>query len=67
MEGGREDVLPFILSVWSVVLLLTLSALFAGAKRLEDDVKSRSSRRHVYSLLAGAAAVAADITQHNRT
>ena len=25
-------------------------------KRLEDDVKGRSSRRHVYSLLAGAVA-----------
>ena len=67
VEGGREVVLLFILFVWSVHLLFTLSALFARAKRLEEDMKSPSSCRHVYSLRAGTAAVAEDITQHNHT
>ena len=53
VEGGREVVLLFILFVSSVVCC--------------SHVKSRSSCRHVYSLLAGTAAIAEDMTQHNRT
>ena len=46
------------------VSLFTLSALFAElrvgkaqAKRLEEDLRSHRNYRHVYSLLAGLAAV----------
>ena len=56
-----------ILLVMPVVLLFTLLALFAEpkvgkarAKRLED-ARSHRKCRHVYSLLADAAAVAAAI------
>ena len=50
-----------------VVLLFTPFTLFveprvgkAQANRLEEDLRSRRSCRHVYSLLPGAAAIAAD-------
>ena len=52
-----------ILFVAPVVLLSTLSALFAEpgagkarAQRLEGDARSLRNRRHISSLLAGAAA-----------
>ena len=58
-----------ILLIVPVVSLFTLSALFAEprvgkarAKRLEEDSKSRRNCRHVYSLLAEAAAGAAATT-----
>ena len=58
-----------ILLIVPVVSLFTLSAMFAEprvgkarAKGLEEDSKSRRNCRHVYSLLAGAAATAPDIT-----
>ena len=51
-----------------VVLLFTLFALFteprvgiARAKRLEESSRSHRNCRHIYSLLADAAAVAAAI------
>ena len=57
-----------ILLVMPVVLLFTLLALFAEpkvgrarAKKLEEDARSHRKCRHVYSLLADAAAVAAAI------
>ena len=60
--------LLFILFTAPVVLLFTPSALFSGprgrkarAKRPEE-YESRRNCRHVYSLLAGRAAVAMDIT-----
>ena len=37
------------------------------AKRLEEHVRSRRNFRLVYSLLAGAAVIAADVTQDNCT
>ena len=62
----------FILFVASIVSLLTRFALFVEprvgkvwAKRLEGD--SRSYRNSAYSLLAGMAAIAADVTQDNHT
>ena len=66
--------MPILLTV-TTVLLLTLCALFvepcvakALAKRLEEDVSIHRNCRHIYSLLAGAAAVAAFITsQYNCT
>ena len=36
-------------------------------KRLEEDARSRRNCRHLYSLLADTAAVAAAITSHNLT
>lgn len=67
-----STVLLFILFTVPVVLLFTLSKVFvdsrvgkAQAKRPEEDVRSYSNCRHVYSLLAGTATLAADITQHN--
>ena len=39
----------------------------AQAKRLEENARSPRNRRHMSSLLAGTAAVAADITPHNIT
>ena len=57
-----------VLLVMPVVLLFTLLALFAEpkvgrarAKKLEEDARSHRKCRHVYSLLADAAAVAAAI------
>ena len=51
-----------------------LSALFAEpmagkvrAKRLEENARVHGNCRYIYSLLAGAAAIALDRTQHNRT
>lgn len=61
-------VLLLILFLTSVVSLFTLSALFAEARigkawrKRPEDVRSHRNFRHVYSLLAGTAAVAADIT-----
>ena len=49
-----------ILLVMPAVLLFTLSALFAEprvGKRLKEDTISRRNCRHVYSLLAGTAAI----------
>ena len=52
-----------------VVWLFTLSALFtesrvgkAQANRLETEERSQRNCRHIYSLLAGTAAVTADIS-----
>ena len=43
----------------SIVLLFTLIAEPKGqAKRLEEDVISHRNCRHIYSLLAGTAAIA---------
>ena len=54
-----------ILFMMPTVLLFTLCTLFvesrvgnAQAKRLEEDTKSHRNCRHIYSLLAGTAAVA---------
>ena len=56
-----------VLVMMPVVLLFTLCPLFIESrvgkvqtKRLEEDAKSCRNCRHVYSLLAGTAAVAAD-------
>ena len=49
-----------ILLVMPAVLLFTLSAQFAEprvSKRLEEDTRSCRNCRHVYSLLAGTAAI----------
>ena len=61
--------LLFILFTAPVVRLFTPSALFseprggkAQAKRPEEYARSHRNCRHVYSLLAGTAAVAMDIT-----
>lgn len=58
--------IPFVMPV---VLLFTLSAPFpetkvgkARARRLEGDSRSRWNCRHIYSRLADAAAIAADVT-----
>ena len=58
-----------ILFVMPIVLLFTLSTLFtepvvgkAQAKRLEENLTNCRNCKHVYSLLAGAAAIAADTT-----
>ena len=56
----------FILFIVPIVLLLTLAALFAeprvGKARAEVGTRSLRDCRHAYSLLAGTAAIAADIT-----
>ena len=64
-----STVLLFIMFTAPIVLLFTLSKVFvdstvgkAQAKRPEEDVRSCSNCSHVYSLLAGAATLAADIT-----
>ena len=64
-----------ILFVTSIVSLFTLSTLFneprvgkVQAKRLEGDSRSCRNCRHIYSLLADAAALSAAVTkltQHN--
>ena len=53
-----------ILFLMPIVLLFTLSTLYAEfrvgrvrARRLEEDRRSLRNCRHVYSLLAGAAAI----------
>lgn len=63
-----------ILFVTPDVLLFTLTTLFAEprvgdaqAERMEEEARSHTNRRHVYSFLAGTAAVAADVTQHSLT
>lgn len=68
-SGLTLFVLSFIPFTASVVLLFTLSPLFAEprvgrvqAERMGKDAKSPRSCRHIHSLLAGTAAVAADIT-----
>ena len=55
-----------ILFLMPIVLLFTLSTLFAEsrvgkvrARRLEEDTRSLRNCRHVYSLLADTAAIAA--------
>lgn len=57
--------IPFVMPV---VMLFTLFTLFAEprvgkarAKKLEEDARSHRKCRHVYSLLADVAAVAAAI------
>ena len=57
-----------MLFVMPVVLLFTLSTLFAEpgvgkgqAKRLEEDLRSNGNCRHVYSFLADPTAVGAAI------
>ena len=46
------------LSMMSIILLFTLIAELKGqAKRLEEDVRSLRNCIHIYSLLAGMAAV----------
>ena len=57
-----------ILFMMPVVMLFTLFALFAEtrvgkatAKKLEEDARGHRKCRHVYSLLADVAAVAAAI------
>ena len=64
-----STVLLFIMFTAPIVLLFTLSKVFvdstvgkAQAKRPEEDVRSCSNCSHVYSLLAGAATLAAGIT-----
>ena len=63
-----------ILFMTPVVSLFTLSTLFAEprvgkvqAKRLEGDLRRHRNCRHIYSLLAGIATIAAyhSITQHS--
>ena len=58
-----------ILFAMPIVLLFTLSTLFtepavgkAQAKRLEENARNCKNCRQIYSLLAGIAALAADIT-----
>ena len=65
-----------VICKWNSVMLtlfvtptVSLCTLFAEpmvgkvrTKRLEENARSRRNCRHVYSLLAGTAAVAADIT-----
>ena len=64
----------FILFTAPIVLLFTLSTLFAEprvgdaqAGRMEEEARSSMNCRYAYSPLDGTAAVAADITQHNLT
>ena len=64
----------FILFAAPIVLLFTLSTLFAEprvgdaqAGRMEEEARSSMNCRYAYSPLDGTAAVAADITQHNLT
>ena len=61
-----------ILLLTPVVSLFTSGTLFTElgvgkvqGKRLEENARSHRHCRHVYPLLVGTAAVAADITQHN--
>ena len=63
--------IPFMMPI---VMLFTLSTPFAEtrvgkarAKRLDGDSRSRWNCRHIYSLLADTAAIAADITQLHTT
>ena len=58
-----------ILFAMPIVLLFTLSTLFtepavgkAQAKRLEENLRNCRNCKQFYSLLAGAAAIAADTT-----
>ena len=67
-------VLFLILFVRPVVSLFTLCTLFTEprvckvqAQRLEEDAKSHRNCRHIYSLLADSAAIAAAITYHHKT
>ena len=62
------SIVSLILFTAPIVLLFTLFALFvefrvgkARAKRLEEDLRSHRNCRHIYSVLADAAAVAAAI------
>ena len=59
------EILP-TLFMTPIVLLFTLFTEpvvgKAQAKRLEENLRNSSSCKYVYSLLAGAAAIAADAT-----
>ena len=65
LKSGEDLVLLFILLTAPTVSLFTLCPLFTEArvgkargKRLEENSRSSRNCRHIYSLLAGAAAVA---------
>ena len=66
MQTGKfwKMIVLLILLVMPVVLLFTVFAepmvSKARAKKLEEEVRNPRNYRHVYSLLTGTAAIAAD-------